>query len=246
MANTYPDTGGIIMFSLKDTIRKTIIAVSLAAVTTSIFTGCNNNQPVSSNDLYPPTITAEAPPSLTDDIDPTTPDANNFSIKFKYWYDNPDVQEAQAKTPTPGGDDSGETFLDLAGLPIYTDSSGNQYIISGRTPVYLKDGKISEKDMLNLRSESDGKRFYMMYPAEAFDSLTAVKDKIAASEKTQPATYDERVENDTPATKIEGTVAVYMNNTDTNILFSSSSPQIAITNLVYNFCRYGYLKRASA
>ena len=118
------------MFSLKDTIRKTIFAVSLAAVTTSFFTGCNNNQPVSSNDLYPPTITAEAPPSLTDDIDPTTPDANNFSIKFKYWYDNPDVQEAQAKTPIPGGDDSGETFLDLAGLPIYTDSSGNQYIIT--------------------------------------------------------------------------------------------------------------------
>lgn len=217
------------MFSLKDTIRKTIIAVSLAAVTTSFFTGCNNNQPVTSSDLYPPTITAEvtaeAPPSLTDDIDDiddTTPDANNFSIKFKYWYDNPDVQEAQEKIANPGGDDNGETFLDLAGLPIYTDASGNQYIISGRTPVYLQEGKISKADMVSLRSEGDGKKYYMMCPAGAFESLAAVKEKIAASEKTQLATYEERVSNGTPATKIEGTVAVYMNNTDTGGTFSSS------------------------
>ena len=30
------------MFSLKDAVRKTILAVSLAAVTTSFFVGCND------------------------------------------------------------------------------------------------------------------------------------------------------------------------------------------------------------
>lgn len=86
--------------------------------------------------------------------------------------------------------------------------------------------------MLSLRSEGDGKKYYMMYPAGAADSLAAVKEKLAASEKTQPETYEERVASGTPATKIEGTVAVYMNNTDTNVLFSSSNPRLAITDLI--------------
>lgn len=55
-----------------------------------------------------------------------------------------------SRTTDPGGDDNGTTFLDLAGLPIYTDASGNEYIISGRSIVYLHNGKISSKDLYNL------------------------------------------------------------------------------------------------
>lgn len=208
------------MFSLKDAVRKTILTVSLAAVTTSFFVGCNNNQPVSSNDLYPPTIeatiTAEAPPSLTDDIDPTTPDANNFSIKFKYWYDNPDVQEAQSQIPNPGGDDNGETFLDLAGLPIYTDPDGNQYIISGRTPVYLKDGKIASKDLYNLlRNEGTGERLYYGVADSMDDLISEFRSRLEAIGARQILTYDERVAGDTSPELKETTYEIFVNNMST-------------------------------
>lgn len=225
------------MFSLKDAVRKTILAVSLAAVTTSFFTGCNNDQPITSSDLYPPTITAEAPPSLTDDIDPTdptTPDANTFSIKFKYWYDNPDVQEAQEKIPNPGGDDNGETFLDLAGLPVYTDSDGNEYIISGRTPVYLKDGKIPEKDMFqNFRTEGAGERIYVGLVESATKSTEKFAEMLKEINRQQPATYDERVAaTDTGKIDDEKEYAVYVNNADTGTIFSSSVKYIDISSLL--------------
>lgn len=224
------------MFSLKDAVRKTILTVSLAAVTTSFFVGCNNNQPVSSNDLYPPTIeaTIEAPPSLTDDIDPTTPDANNFSIKFKYWYDNPDVQEAQSQIPNPGGDDNGDTFLDLAGLPIYTDPDGNQYIISGRTPVYLKDGKIPEKDMFqNFRTEGAGERIYVGLIESTTKSAEKFAEMLKEINRQQPETYDERVAApDTGKIVDEQEYAVYVNNTDTGMIFSSSVKYIDISSLL--------------
>lgn len=205
------------MFSLKDAVRKTILAVSLAAVTTSFFTGCNNDQPITSSDLYPPTIsTTEAPPSLTDDIDPTTPDANTFSIKFKYWYDNPDVQEAQEKIPNPGGDDNGETFLDLAGLPIYTDADGNEYIISGRTPVYLKDGKIASKDLYNLlRNEGTGERLYYNVAGSVDELISDFKSRLEAIGARQILTYDERVANDTDPELKNDTYEIFVNNMST-------------------------------
>ena len=77
------------MFSSKDTIRRIIIAVSLAAVTTSFFTGCSNDTTISSNDLYPSSQKVQVTLETTDDINPgdkdTTHDSNTFSIKYKYW-----------------------------------------------------------------------------------------------------------------------------------------------------------------
>ena len=111
------------MFSIKDAVRKTVVAVSLAALTTSFFAGCSQQPTVSDVDLYPPSITTEVSTpyteELTDDINPgindETHDANTFSIKYKYWYDNPDVKETQDKAlaeADPGGDNpNGETFL---------------------------------------------------------------------------------------------------------------------------------------
>lgn len=73
------------MFSIKDAVRKTVVAVSLAALTTSFFAGCSQQPTVSSNDLYP--TTSEATTQYTDDINPgdkdTNHDANTFSIKYK-------------------------------------------------------------------------------------------------------------------------------------------------------------------
>lgn len=239
------------MFSLKDAVRKTILAVSLAAVTTSFFTGCNNDQPISSSDLYPPTTqTAEAPPSLTDDIDPTdptTPDANTFSIKFKYWYDNPDVQEAQEKIPNPGGDDNGETFLHLAGLPIYTDPDGNEYIISGRTPVYLHNGKISSTESLLLRDESGNKVYAVSQGKEKIAADLATFDKYMSDNKLeQPKTLNERQAQDAAANEskeIVGNKPIYINNLKTDL--TTDSGYISVMSVFKAVSELGYVNTSA-
>ena len=213
------------MFSIKDAVRKTVVAVSLAALTTTFFAGCSDKT-VSSNDLYPPAITAEvnAPEttdSLTDDINPginnETHDSNTFSIKYKYWYDNPDVKAAQEETLAqndPGGDNpDGKTFLNLPGLPLYTDPSGNQYIISGRTIVYLADGKISGTESLLLRDSSGNKIYFMSTDLADFTTkLTA----FATKNIKQPTTLEERKANDSEAT-VENVAnkTIYVNNLET-------------------------------
>lgn len=205
------------MFSLKDAVRRTILAVSLAAVTTSFFVGCNDKT-INSNDLYPTTAEATVD-SITDVIDPgdkdTNHDANTFSIKYKYWYDNQDVQEAQEQTfkdNDPGGDDNGTTFLDLAGLPIYTDASGNEYIISGRSIVYLHNGKISQAEFYRLRDESGNKIYYVTN----VDGKGPDDVRKGISEYAEPTkTYDERVADNSKITSPLAGLKIYFNNIDT-------------------------------
>lgn len=216
------------MFSIKDAVRKTVVAVSLAALTTSFFTGCSQQPTVSDVDLYPPSITTEVSTpyteELTDDINPgindETHDANTFSIKYKYWYDNPDVKETQDKAlaeADPGGDNpNGETFLGIPGLPLYTDPSGNQYIISGRTVCYLADGKLASKDMYNLlRKTGTGERIYYGLTQTAEDILSTFLKRSAGKE--QPATYEDRKAQDAEATLNSATYAIYVNNIETGM-----------------------------
>lgn len=231
------------MFSLKDAVRRTVIAVSLAAVTTSFFSGCSKDTTVNSNDLYPPSTTAEVETTdtFTDDINPgnkdTNHDSNTFSIKYKYWYDNPDVQKTQeeslAQNDPRGDNPNGEAFLGIPGLPLYTDPSGNQYIISGRTIVYLKDGKIAPKDLNNLRTSADGNKLYsrFTFPAGAVESIAEVTAKIA-SVGTQAKTYEARVADTSNSIDTDNKqYAVYMNNTDTGNTFSSDE-KLPITDLI--------------
>lgn len=216
------------MFSIKDAVRKTVVAVSLAALTTSFFAGCSQQPTVSDVDLYPQSITTEVSTpyteELTDDINPgindETHDVNTFSIKYKYWYDNPDVKEAQDKAlaeADPGGDNpNGETFLGIPGLPLYTDPSGNQYIISGRTVCYLADGKLASKDMYNLmRKTGTGERIYYGLTQTAEDILSTFLKRSAGKE--QPATYEDRKAQDAEATLNSATYAIYVNNIETGM-----------------------------
>lgn len=67
------------MFSIKDTLRKTIITTSaLAVFATSFFTGCSQQPTVSDVDLYPPSPTAEVSTPYTEELtDDINPDINN-------------------------------------------------------------------------------------------------------------------------------------------------------------------------
>lgn len=204
------------MFSIKDTLRKTIVTTSaLAVFATSFFTGCSQQPTVSSSELYPTTSEATTD-TLTDDINPgindETHDANTFSIKYKYWYDNPDVKETQDKAlaeADPGGDNpNGETFL---GLPLYTSPEGNQYIISGRTVVYVNDGKITKTELDLLRTAT-GDKIYVM--SEGIDKIAeSVSDFFSRIDKTQATTIDERKQDvATPEISAEQELEIYVNN----------------------------------
>ena len=229
------------MFSIKDAVRKTVVAVSLAALTTSFFTGCSKNVEVSNSELYP-NQTVEATTQYTDDINPgdkdTNHDANTFSIKYKYWYDNPDVVETQNKTLTendPGGDNpNGETFLNLPGLPLYTDPSGNQYIVSGRTVCYLADGKLASKDMYQrLRTTGTGERIYVDMIDSLAMSVQEFAEKIAKLEKTQPETYNDRLASSNTEETVSGKdYAVYLNNANTGSTFSSANKWLGVSAML--------------
>ena len=198
------------MFSIRHTFRKAIIAISLFSLTTTIPAGCSDKNAVSGE-----AVTATSNTSHESEEATAESESNTFSIKYKYWYDNQDVQEAQEQTfkdNDPGGDDNGTTFLDLAGLPIYTDASGNEYIISGRSIVYLHNGKISQAEFYRLRDESGNKIYYVTN----VDGKGPDDVRKGISEYAEPTkTYDERVaDNSKIASPLAG-LKIYFNNIDT-------------------------------
>ncbi len=230
------------MLSLKDTLRKVIVTATLAAVTTHFFTGCSND-PVTSSDLYAPSQVydiEEGTPSLTDEMTPgiNETDTDSFSIKYKYWYDNPEVKEVQEQSLAEANQNPGsltnKNFLNLDSLPIYTDSEGNEYIISGRTKVYLKDGKIAPKDLFNyLRVETSGERIYVGLVDSTYQTVSEFASKVAALNQKQPETYDERIgSGDGGSLSSDKVYEVYLNNTDTFSTFSSSEKCLDISSLL--------------
>ena len=198
------------MFSIRHTFRKAIIAISLFSLTTTIPAGCSDKNAVSGE-----AVTATSNTSHKSEEATAESESNTFSIKYKYWYDNQDVQEAQEQTfkdNDPGGDDNGTTFLDLAGLPIYTDASGNEYIISGRSIVYLHNGKISQAEFYRLRDESGNKIYYVTN----VDGKGPDDVRKGISEYAEPTkTYDERVADNSKITSPLAGLKIYFNNIDT-------------------------------
>lgn len=204
------------MFSIRHTFRKAIIAISLFSLTTTISAGCSDKNAVSGE-----SVTATSNTSHESEEATAENESNTFSIKYKYWYDNQDVQEAQEQTfkdNDPGGDDNGTTFLDLAGLPIYTDASGNEYIISGRSIVYLHNGKISSTESILLRDESGNKVYAVSQePSVVTTKVKKFDDYMSTNNLTQAETLEERKERDAAADEknISDNLTIYINNLET-------------------------------
>lgn len=204
------------MFSIRHTFRKAIIAIGLFSLTTIIPAGCSDKNAVSGE-----AVTATSNTSHESEEATAESESNTFSIKYKYWYDNQDVQEAQEQTfkdNDPGGDDNGTTFLDLAGLPIYTDASGNEYIISGRSIVYLHNGKISSTQSILLRDESGNKVYAVSQePSAVTTKVKKFDDYMSTNNLTQAETLEERKERDAAADEknISDNLTIYINNLET-------------------------------
>lgn len=209
------------MFSLKDSIRRAITVTIASALATAVFVGCSGKDPINSQELTS-TVIDQLTPGIIDNSD-----VGGFSIKYKYWYENADVAEAQsnhlAATVTDAAKSTGLNFLNLDGLPIYKDSEGNQYIISGRIPVYMLNGKIALKDFLyNLRT-AEGNRLYY-FTEDKSDNVVVID--------SQPETYEERVSNSDSDLDIQSEYAVYINNVNTGDTYYSTTGRLNITNLL--------------
>lgn len=211
---------------MKRQVKSLILGIMTAALTTSFFTGCQNT---------PNPSEFESHIDITDDIIPGIGDSgtDSFSIKYKYWYDNPDLAEAQAESLTNDGSPTGDTFLTTH--PIYEDSKGNEYILSGRTKVYLSDGRIDSKSALLLRAENGDK----IYSTTIADILAKLKDF-----PNQAQTFAERQTGEDLAGKetVEDGLTICVNNTTTDYTTSDNLINLAS---VFDIADYGYLDLAA-
>lgn len=239
------------MRKIKKAVMKIVSLVTLAAVTTHFFTGCSND-PVTSSDLYAPSQVydiEEGTPSLTDEMTPgiNETDTDSFSIKYKYWYDNPEVKEAQEQSLAEANQNPGsltnKNFLNLDSLPIYTDSEGNEYIISGRTKVYLVNGKITGSEVLLLRNNL-GRKVYItaMNLADIISKATNFENYLKENNITQPATLEERQTQDSSANEtkeVVGDKQIYVNNITTD--YTTSNGMIPVLGIFQGVSGIGSL-----
>ena len=211
---------------MKEIIKKLVVGFMATALATYYFTGCSQaTEPTDSIPDLGYATTEEANPG----IDETeTTDTDTFSIKYKYWYDNPEVTEAQtdAKLNYDLGNwtETEDYFLDLVGLPIYVNADTNdQFIFSGRTPIFLHDNKISARDSMLLR-DSNGYKLYFTLSKPTEELLNTFAAKLSDNDAQQPETYEDRVNrSDTITVSDETEYSVFVNNIETEVTFSSSS-----------------------
>lgn len=148
-------------------------------------------------------------------------------MRYNFWYDNPDVEEAQkagyeaarAGTPT--------TDLHLGLFPIYEDSEGAKYFISGRT----QTSTANSDTLPSLRDESTGKLHYLHLTGVTDASfLTAFYEVLKEEGINQPQAFDDYANNtDLASFDPDVTYKVFVNNLDTKASFNRSQVTMPIT-----------------
>lgn len=224
--------------SLKNTVRKTIAGVMIAAVATSYFAGCAKTE-VSDSDLYTSdislaeTIENSMNPGIevgevNITIDPTALFKDTtVDMRYKYLFYNPDVEEAQkagyeaarAGTPT--------TRLNLGLSPMYGASEGASYYIFGRTKTHPS----GQGDLLSLRDEGTGKLHYLHLTGVTDTSfLTALYEVLAEEDITQPTEFNNYADiTDLASFDPDVTYKVFVNNLDTKANYNRVQVTMPIT-----------------
>ncbi len=120
--------------------------------------------------------------------------APEFSVQFKYWYD----------TVT-------ESF----------ESEGDEFIVSGRTPIYASEGQFAPNDLYrHFRIEGTGERIYAISPASAEEiggKFQAILDKSGKEQLTTLADRIKSTEKLEDALKSDTVYNVFANNMETGI-----------------------------
>lgn len=229
------------MLSLKDNVRRAITLTIVSALATTIFVGCAKQEPADINSgASSSSITTELTPSMVDELTPgliESGDVDAFSIKYQYWYENTDITEMQsnslAATVTDAIALTGTHFFDIEGMPIRTDSNGNEYVISGRTPVYLADGKLAPDVLFKgLREEATGILHYFNVVASTDEFETA----LDAGGYTQSKNYTDRVINDAEPEVSSELYEVYLNNITTGYTYDRFT-LLDVTSIISSYNR---------
>lgn len=234
------------MHSFKDGLRKAILTTTMLAVATSFFTGCSKTSEISDSDIYSSSISSSLNTSSTSstsgDIgtDPieVKKDAYadmSFDMRYKHWYDNPEVITKQQETLKLAQTGTSTGTKQLGIFPLYEDSSGREYFISGRQPVYVP-GSTDMHGLTQTRDEN-GK---MHYP-----HLTGITDGSYLAEFNEATKDDgEKQKTDyasyascTEFAKFAGgkVYQVFINNLDTGATYSTEDGGMPITKWLAKF-----------
>lgn len=216
------------MLSLKLQLRKTIATAMASVMITTVFVGCaGTTDSVESTLIENVTSVSTASNS---DLTPGVTDTDAiFSIKYKYWYDSDYVKELQNNTLSTKAGDAVKYLLGLEALPIHTDDD-NEYIISGRTQVYLDNDKISLADFSNLRTEEEGQHIYAVSNiTETIKGLEEYDAMLEANGIVPPTSIEERQSIDDLADEkaVPAGLTVFVNNLETNYTTSDSMIDIS-------------------
>lgn len=135
-----------------------------------------------------------------------------FSLKCKYWYDNPDVISRQQEMYdlAKNGTQTDEKYLNT--FPVYTDASGSEYYISGRSFVYLYD-TADNHNVYELRDQDTGLIHYLCLAGEPDNFLDEFDKVLLDSGSTQHTDYEYySSSNNIPVLDRQKEYKIFMNN----------------------------------
>lgn len=212
---------------MNETIKKILASILTLIVFTTALTGCSDSTSNSDSDSNSESMESSSTVSEVE-ILPGIQESSDgeFTVQFAYWYDNT-IEETQNNfTPT------NELYLNK--IPIYEDSEGNKLLLSGRTPIYLKDGKIAPNDLFrNLRMAETGERIYADLDRPSSEIYTEFQEMLKKTSTEQKIDFRERVKEEQVLELVEGTTyQIYINNIPTGDAFTVDDRFIPIYSLI--------------
>lgn len=227
---------------MKNKVRQAIVGLLTAAVMTTVFTGCKPGDDTSLDLNTSSTISQTISDTESnsgiggDPIISTLPlySDETFDMRYKHWYDNPDVEAAQqgtlklAQSGTPTGTKQLGTF------PLYKDNSGKEYFISGRQLAYVPSN--ADTHGLKYTRDEDGK-FYYPHLTGITDAsyLAAFQDATQDDDTKQPTDYSNYVSADFAKFDSGTPYRVFVNNLDTGATYTTGDIGMPITKWLVNF-----------
>ena len=177
----------------------------LACATTAFFVGCGGQNPTA------------VPASSSSGPDPATPpDTDNPATQsFDKWVAASEASLNQRYEQALEGFTKSEGKT-VHGFQVYTDEAGDEYIISGVTPVKLRDGNIPESAAQNLRTEKTYQKVILTDQSTADyikESYEYFKDSL---EKSSARSFDQYVSTEYDFTGLN-VEHVFINNVPIDI-----------------------------
>lgn len=200
---------------------KYLTAISLAACAMLTLSGCKHNKNITSEPVSTTSsasdVGIDGDPEVLNDVKVYSDET--FDMRYKYWYDNPEVINSQKEilALAKSGTETGRKHLNL--FPLYKDENNLEYYISGREMVYVPSG--TDTHGLSKTRDENGKLHYSYLTGTTGTDF--LQDFLAVTgEQNQSTTYEDYA-SDTTFAELEDGVdyQVFINNLATDITFNT-------------------------